>query len=197
MLRALLAIVAMPQAKLDSRRKRGLDRDDPQIEKVLRPGTAGGRMRQHRIGCIEAGEQDEVGQQENPEAVAGDDALGRRPLVAAVGLGARAELVRIVSDGPRISDRRDAGLAALHQRDARFAPLAIDRGEFLGGQLIFRYVAPGEDDECREGADQADDDHPPDMPDQREAGDDGEEGRDEAGRAVARHFDRLVIGQGR
>ena len=39
------------------------------------------------------------------------------------------------------------------------------------------------------GAERAETRHPPDVPDQREAGDVGEEGADEAGRAVARHLD--------
>ena len=99
MLRALVAIVAMPQAKLESSRKPVSSATDPQVEELPRARAARRRMRQHRIGGKEAGEQDEVGEQEDPEAVAGDDALGRRALVAAIGLGACAELVRIVDGG--------------------------------------------------------------------------------------------------
>src|SRR5271168_5344259 len=60
-----------------------------------------------------------------------------------------------------------------------------NRGLFL--------IPKREDEEGRECADQAHTRHPPDVPDQREAGDDGKEGIDKAERAVLRHLDWPVF----
>ena len=69
---------------------------------------------------------------------------------------------------------------------------AVDARDLGGGNAILGAVSPGEHDEGREGADEADGNQPPDMPDQREAHEGGEERADEARRAVARHFDVRV-----
>ena len=62
--------------------ERRLDRDRLQVEELERPGAAGGRVRQHRVGRVEGREHHEVAEQEDPEAVGGDDALRRRAAVA-------------------------------------------------------------------------------------------------------------------
>ena len=69
--------------------ERRLGRDRLQVEELERPGSARGRVRQHRVGRIEAREHHEVGQEEDPEPVGGDDALRRRSAVA-VGRKGRA-----------------------------------------------------------------------------------------------------------
>src|SRR5580698_1843173 len=100
------------------------------MEELLRPGTAGCGMRQHRVGCIEAGKQNEIGQQENPEAVAGDDAVGRRSFVAAVRLVV-TKLVRIVLRPLFRYGRPDTGFASFDKTDTRLTPLVIDPGDFV------------------------------------------------------------------
>ncbi len=91
--------------------------------------------------------------------------------------------------------RRNARLTALDQPDARLTPLIVDFGDLFGGQIVFSDVTPGEHNESRERADQPDNDHPPDVPDQRKTSDDRKERRNKSSRAVARHFDRLVVRQ--
>ncbi len=108
-----------------------------------------------------------------------------------VGRGVVAQAVRIGRCRRRHAGgfgpvRRQAGQRFL----ADLAPFPIETGDLVGRNLIFIMAAPGEDHERGERAEQAEGDQPPDVPDQREAGGAGEEGGDEAGRRVARHFDR-------
>ena len=69
---------------------------------------------------------------------------------------------------------------------------AIDPRDFFRRYFIFRHVPPGEPDEDHIGGRHADRDQPPDVPDQREAGDGGEEGGDKSGRDDAGDLDGLV-----
>jgi len=52
--------------------------DAVEIEYLARARTAGRVRREHRIGREEAGENDDVRQEKEPEAVADDDPYGRR-----------------------------------------------------------------------------------------------------------------------
>src|SRR5277367_772039 len=66
------------------------------------------------------------------------------------------------------------------------------------GNLLTRYrdlslITKREDQEGQECADQSQTRHPPDVPDQREAGDDGKESIDKADGAAPRHLNRLVF----
>ena len=178
------AIIARPQAKLDSRRNAVSTATVVQVEEFERPRAARGRMRQHRVGGIEAREHHEVGEQEHPEAIGRDDALRRRSAVSR-SRGSRSEAAadRLVSsDDPAPARMPGSRPATRSSRASRLT--RVDPGDLVGRHLVFVMVAPGEDDEGGEGAGDADRSQPPDVPDQREAGDDGEEGDDEAGRAV-------------
>src|SRR5580704_19448549 len=94
---------------------------------------------------------------------------------------------------PRLLERPSwEGLRPDKRFAARLAVGAVDASDLLGRDLIFGPIAPSEDDECRESADQGDNDQPPDLPDHAEAAEAGEERADKARRAVSRHLDRLV-----
>src|SRR5262245_26010066 len=69
---------------------------------------------------------------------------------------------------------------------------AIELGQCVNRDLNLLVLAKCEDEERHEGAEDPESRHPPDMPDQGKADDHGEEGVDDAGRSVFRHFDRLV-----
>ena len=97
---------------------------------------------------------------------------------------------RLVRADTRGAHARSASCSARAPR-AR-AVGAVDPRDFLGRDLVLGDIAPGKHDEGRVGADEAEHHQPPDVPDQGEAGDDRKERGDEAGRAVARHLDRLV-----
>ena len=147
----------MPQAKLDKQQAGGLERDRPQIEQIRRARSAGGRVREHRIGRVESREQDEVGEQEDPEAVGGDDALRRGALLAAVVVARCRACADRASASRCIGTRCDARLAALDERERGPARRSrVDPRDLVGRQLVFGMVAPGEDDEGREGADEPD-----------------------------------------
>src|SRR6266487_3451438 len=70
---------------------------------------------------------------------------------------------------------------------------SFEPGNLLGRYLDLLLVAERESKERHERTEQTDTDHPPDVPDQRKAGDDGKERVDEADRAVSRHLDRHVL----
>ena len=70
---------------------------------------------------------------------------------------------------------------------------AVELGNPLSRDLYFLLVAKREEEERDESTRYADCGHPPDVPDQRKAGNDGKESRDEAGCAAFRHFDRFVL----
>src|SRR5829696_2783984 len=72
--------------------------------------------------------------------------------------------------------------------------LAVIPGDLLRRNRVLDGVAPREPDEHRIGGDESQAHQPPDVPDQREAGDRRKKGRDEPGRAVPRHLDRLIVG---
>ena len=90
---------------------------------------------------------------------------------------------------------RASAVASVSPRARRLARSM--RATSSAGNFIFGAIAPGEDDECRESADQGDNDQPPDLPDHAEAGEGREESADKAGRAVSRHLDWLVDRFGR
>ncbi len=197
MLRTLVAIAAMPQTKLDSSRSAVSHPTVVRLKSCCRPRPSGGRLREHGIGRIEPRKHDEVGEEEDPEAVSGDDALRRWPREAAVRLDARAHLVRValmVRRRPRVFDGCDALLTPLDQRDAGPAPFAIDPRESSACSSYSEWSRQASD-KGRKGADKSDDDHPPDLPDQREFGDGREKGHHDTRGAVPRQFDRPVFGQ--
>src|SRR5580700_3586319 len=70
---------------------------------------------------------------------------------------------------------------------------SFELGNLLDWYRDFFFVAKCEDQKGHECADQAQSRQPPDVPDQRETGDDGEEGIDEAERTILRHLDRPVL----
>ena len=69
---------------------------------------------------------------------------------------------------------------------------AIELSDRLSGYLDLFLLAKCEGEERHECTEDSKSGHPPDVPDQRKAGDHGKEGVDEAGRSVLRHFDRRV-----
>src|SRR5271156_2861554 len=86
------------------------------IEQLRSARPAGGRVDQHRVGREESGEHDDVAEQENPKAVAHDDAFGwhaasyprgRRPAVGnsvvapGRGLEGAHGVTGVVSSSPR------------------------------------------------------------------------------------------------
>src|SRR6185369_7948044 len=91
--------------------------------------------------------------------------------------------------------RRSYGLAqgvkVLHPDSAAFARIVTD---FFDGNDMLMLVAPRVPDEDGEGADQAENGKPPDVPDDGEAADCRKEGDDDSRRRIHRHFDWLVIG---
>src|SRR6476660_1524507 len=96
---------------------------------------------------------------------------------------------------PVLRSRSSYGLAQFVKMfHADAAALAGIRPDLFDRNDVLMLVAPGIPDEDREGADEAEDRQPPDVPDDRESADRGEEGADYADRRVQRHFDRLVIG---
>src|SRR5580658_8855510 len=69
----------------------------------------------------------------------------------------------------------------------------FELGDLLNRYLNLILIAKREEQKGHERADQAQTRHPPDVPDQCEAGDDGKEGIDKADRTVLRHLDRPVL----
>ena len=128
----------MPQVKLESSRHAVSTATMCRSKSSLRPGPPAVACDEHGIGGEEAGEHDEVGEQEDPEAVADDDALRRGPLVPAI---------RAVADVPKLIGIARSGGASLtgvmpgsrarHAgRDPRLAPARVDPRDFLGRQLV-------------------------------------------------------------
>src|SRR5258708_13964439 len=72
-------------------------------------------------------------------------------------------------------------------------PLTVDARDLRRRNEVFLDVAPREPDKSRVGEEEPNADQPPDLPDQRETGDRGEECGYESGRAVPRHLDRFVF----
>ena len=66
---------------------------------------------------------------------------------------------------------------------------AIKLRDLGSRNLDLLLIAERKGKECHESADQAQTDHPPDVPDQGEASDDRKERVDESDRAVLRGFD--------
>src|SRR3954454_24057327 len=58
-----------------SKKAAGFDRNAALVEQLHATGTAGGRMREHRVSGKECREHDDVAQEEYPESVANDDPL--------------------------------------------------------------------------------------------------------------------------
>src|SRR6185312_16737844 len=69
-----------------------------------------------------------------------------------------------------------------------------DTRDLSGGNDVFVVVAPGEYHEGRERADPAENDHPPDVPDQGKAHDRRKEGADKSSRRILRHLDISIFG---
>src|ERR1700675_787666 len=70
---------------------------------------------------------------------------------------------------------------------------AFELDNSLNRYLNLLLITKREDEEAQGCAGHAQTRHPPDVPDQREAGDDGKEGIDKADRAVLGHLDRLIF----
>ena len=70
--------------------------------------------------------------------------------------------------------------------------MGFELGNLQGRDLDLLLIAEREREEGQERADETHGGHPPDVPDQRKAGDDGEECVDEADRGVFRYFDRRI-----
>ena len=70
----------------------------------------------------------------------------------------------------------------------------VDARDLVGRNDVFVLIPPGEDNEGRVCAHGGQGHDPPDVPDQRESHEGGEEGADEAGRAVPRHLDIRIDG---
>src|SRR5215475_4816202 len=73
----------------------------------------------------------------------------------------------------------------------------VELDKRLGWDLELVRVPECEHQESHECAEDSESSHPPDVPDQGKARDDSEEGSDEAGRSIFRHFDRLVLARSR
>ena len=76
-LRAPAARLARPPAEAGEKQARRLGANRVQIEKLMLRGTARRRVAQHGVGGEEAREEDKIAEQEEPEAVAHNDPLGR------------------------------------------------------------------------------------------------------------------------
>ena len=137
--------------------------------------------RQDRKGREQRREHDHVAEDEDPESVSDDDALRRRPAAAAPAreLGWNRGWSSI-----DCCDRH-AGCLSLTEPvpSAQFR-----RPRFRAHARSFQ--PDNQDHGC--GGEEAEDRHPPDVPDQRKAHDHRKESGNEAGRAVARHFDRFI-----
>src|SRR3954470_3206372 len=72
-------------------------------------------------------------------------------------------------------------------------PLTCVGPHLLDWDYVLMLVLPGVPDQDREGANQTDDRQPPDVPDDGEAADGGEESDDDPGRRIQRHLDGLVV----
>src|SRR3979490_3245677 len=103
-------------------------------------------------------------------------------------------LKRVGPPRPHRSGPRDGPHGPQQQRSWHRLRLMSARGlrNDPGWYLHLVMFAEGEDEKRYEGAKHAESRHPPDVPDQRETGDDRKECRDEAGRAVFPHLYRLV-----
>ncbi len=192
----------------------GLQRHPRHLDDLPRRRPAGRRAPQHGVGREEAGEHDDVAEQEDPEAVADDDPLaGRAGLAVAGALGgtlasvaAMAEAVRVLADAP---DRLDAGgktrlsrssvtSALLPRRSARAGPpraarrARSTRATSSAGTSNSWTSRQAKTTKPAKAPTRPSAGQPPDVPDQREADDGGEEGGEEADGAVHRHLDRLV-----
>ena len=170
-----------------------LDRDIALLENLRALGAAGGLVNQHRIGRKEAGEHHDVGEQEYPEAIGGHDALRRRPGM----LDDEPDLMGIGLGVAGRCGHRHQTVPAMLTRLRRSSRLTRSiAATSAAANDVFVMVTPGEHDEGRERADAAQNHHPPDVPDQREAHDGGEERADETGRRVPGHLDVVIFGHG-
>ena len=84
-----------PAGEAREEQTRRLRRRVVQIEELLRSGAAIARLDQHCIGGKETGEENDVGEDEDPEAVADDDALRRRAAGAVAGVLRHARRGRV------------------------------------------------------------------------------------------------------
>jgi len=134
-------------------------------------------------------------QQENPEAVTGDNALRlpARWLCAPAWAGGLPTPSRRC--GRRPPRRRSWHHLPPGERRAAGAPVgSIDARDCVCRNDVLVDVPPGKDDERRVGAQSGQADHPPDVPDQRETHNSREERAHEAGWAVPWHLDLRIGG---
>ena len=157
----------------------GFDRNRGLIEQLRAGRTACRRVHEHRVARQTAPANITMSlKQEYPEAVGNHDPLWS-------GAGFACTWQRLLRDAHRLRRRcsycnLQPGEPARTGQSARPALRFPPRRRNAKASSVTN--APNTP---RAG-------HPPDVPDQREAGDDGKEGGDEAGGAVLRHLDRLV-----
>ena len=191
-------MLARPQVKLDSSRHAVSSADIAQIEQIPPARAARGRIHQHRVGREERGEHDDVAEQEDPEAVANDDALGQQSALAVLRCGCRSAIRVCPGDSDR--GRRPPGIALIGLTCSRASAslrarrLARSmRATVAAGMIYSSSSRQANTTNVANAPTAAPAHHPPDVPDQRKAHERGEEGADEAGRAVPRHFDVGIV----
>src|SRR2546421_1446923 len=89
--------------KTRGEKKPGLDRDVAQVEQLAPARSARRLAEQHGVGREERGKHHHVAEDEDPEAVAGDDALGRGTGMRYAGRFHATQMMRVAV---RICDRR-------------------------------------------------------------------------------------------
>ena len=181
MLPRLATIIARPQVKLDSSSAIVSIATRLRSNSWLVVGPPSVACDQRRISREQRRKKHHVRQDEQPEAVGHDDALRFRPAMAEAGVF-RAAVGQ--ADGGCFAtwSCRLAQLVKVFHADA--APLAGVLPDLIDRDDMLMLVLPCIPDEDREGADEAEDRQPPDVPDNREAADRGEEGADYAGRRI-------------
>src|SRR6185437_13111025 len=95
-----------------------------QIEDLARSRAAVARLDEHRVGGEEAGEEDDVGEDEDPEPVAHHDALGRRSAGSVAGVLRHARAGRAVADVIGVASGAQRGAGGAHSRGSRCASVS-------------------------------------------------------------------------
>ena len=132
-----------------------LERDVGEVEQVLAARAASGLVGQHGVGGEERREHHDVAEQEDPEAVADEDPLRGRDRSAS-SWGTRGRGPRAFSAAMADAGVRGESFGGLQPERALRRARARLRGrsrDLLGRNRIGA-VAPGEDDEGGEGADE-------------------------------------------
>ena len=118
----------MPQQKLESSRQAVSICNVAKIEELRGGRTTGRRTGEHGVGGEERREHHDVGQQEYPEPVADDDALGRGAAFAVPG---RPRLSTVAAEGSSRATGEEGSRSAVSgvlMRDLRRVPGRERRG---------------------------------------------------------------------